>query len=303
MRIFLTGATGYLGVSILESFVRAGHEVTALVRDARKARRVQTAGATAVLGDLATGESWGASAAGHDAFVHAALEATPRGVDVDADRTAIETLATAARQSGRDRPLVYTSSVWVLGATRQRADESAPVNPVSFSAWRAPHETLVLELSGVRGIVVRPGIVYGGARGIVTDLFRSGVNGLVRVIGDGKNHWACVYDRDLAELYAKLVSAPDASGIYHATDEADESVLDIINALSRSTTHRPDIRFVPIEEARIKMGPYAEALALNQIVRSPRAHALGWTPSLRSISGNVPRLLEEWRVEHAAEGV
>jgi nucleoside-diphosphate-sugar epimerase len=301
MRIFLTGATGYLGVSILEAFVRVGHEVTALVRDARKARRVQTAGATAVLGDLAMGDSWGASATGHDAFVHAALEATPRSVDVD--RTAIETLATAARQSGSDRPLVYTSSVWVLGATRQAVDESVPANPVPFSAWRAPHETMVLELGGVRGIVVRPGIVYGGARGIVTDLFRSGVNGLVRVIGDGKNHWACVYDRDLAELYAKLVAAPEASGIYHATDEADESVLDIINALSRSTTHRPDIRFVAIEEARIKMGPYAEALALNQIVRSPRAHALGWMPSLRSISGNVPRLLEEWRVEHAAEGV
>jgi len=129
------------------------------------------------------------------------------------------------------------------------------------------------------------------------------VNGLVRIIGDGKNHWASVYDRDLANLYARLVTTPGASGLYHATDEADETVLDIVEALSRNTTHKPDVRFVPIEEARAKMGPYADALALDQLVRSPRAHELRWTPSLKSIAGNVPRLLEEWRADHATEGV
>ena len=51
------------------------------------------------------------------------------------------------------------------------------------------------------------------------------------------------------------------------------------------------------------MGPYADALALDQLVRSPRAHELRWTPSLKSIAGNVPRLLEEWRADHATEGV
>jgi hypothetical protein len=58
---------------------------------------------------------------------------------------------------------------------------------------------------------------------------------------------------------------------------------------------RPDVRHVPIAEARAKMGPYADALALNQIVRSPRARALGWSPTLHSLSGNVARLLEEFR--------
>src|SRR4030095_12204866 len=98
---------------------------------------------------------------------------------------------------GPTRPLVSTSGVWVLGSTRQPADESAQVNPTPLSAWRVPHETLVLNLAGVRGIVIRPGIVYGGNRGIVTDFLRAVSNGLVRIIGDGKNHWACVYDRDL----------------------------------------------------------------------------------------------------------
>ena len=58
---------------------------------------------------------------------------------------------------------------------------------------------------------------------------------------------------------------------------------------------KPDVRYVPIDEARQKMGPYADALALDQLVRSPRARALGWTPSLHSVGGNAARLLEEWR--------
>ena len=281
--------------------MRGGHQVTALVRDTGKARHMETLGAKGVVGDLVTGEAWKAAAAGHDAFIHTAYEATLRGAD--ADRIAIDTLAAAARESGTDRPFVFTSSVWVLGSTRQPADESLQVNPTPHSAWRVPHEKLVLNLAGVRGIVIRPGIVYGGSRGIVGDLLRAGSNGLVRIIGDGKNHWASVYDRDLADLYTRLVMTPGAAGIYHATDEADETVLDIVEALSRNTTHKPDVRLVPIVEARAKMGPHADAFALDQLVRSPRARAIGWTPSLKSIAGNVPRLLEEWRADHATEGV
>jgi nucleoside-diphosphate-sugar epimerase len=301
MRIFLTGATGYIGSAVLDTLMRGGHQVTALVRDTGKARHMETLGAKGVVGDLVTGEAWKAAAAGHDAFIHTAYEATLRGAD--ADRIAIDTLAAAARESGTDRPFVFTSSVWVLGSTRQPADESLQVNPTPLSAWRVPHEKLVLNLAGVRGIVIRPGIVYGGSRGIVGDLLRAGSNGLVRIIGDGKNHWASVYDRDLADLYARLVMTPGAAGIYHATDEADETVLDIVEALSRNTRHKPDVRLVPIEEARAKMGPQADAFALDQLVRSPRARAIGWTPSLKSIAGNVPRLLEEWRADHATEGV
>jgi nucleoside-diphosphate-sugar epimerase len=176
-------------------------------------------------------------------------------------------------------------------------DERSTLAPAAHSAWRVPHEAHLLSMTGLTPVIVRPGIVYGGSRGIVGDLFRDGVNGLVRVIGDGRNRWASVYDRDLADLYVRLVSAPDVSGIYHATDEADERVLDIVEALSRNTTHKPDIRFVPLEEARAKQGVFADALAMDQVVRSPRARALGWTPNLRSIGGNVPRLLEEWRNE------
>jgi nucleoside-diphosphate-sugar epimerase len=147
----------------------------------------------------------------------------------------------------------------------------------------------------LRTVVIRPGIVYGGGRGIVSDLLKDALNGLVRVIGPGTNHWPCVYDRDLGELYIRLAETPEASGVFHANDEADETVNDIVEAIAGHLAQRPDVRHMPLEEARAKMGAYADALALDQKVRSPRARAMGWSPSLRSVSGNVARLFEEYR--------
>src|SRR6185503_9276929 len=159
------------------------------------------------------------------------------------------------------------------------------------------HEQMVLEANGgdLRTVVVRPGVVYGGGNGMIGDIFQAASNGLVRVVGDGNNHWPLVYDRDLADLYARLVANPDASGIYHANDEGDERVNDIVAAIRPYVPVRPDVRYVPLEEARSKMGGVADAMALDQVVRSPRARALGWTPTLHSVAGNAARLLEEWR--------
>jgi nucleoside-diphosphate-sugar epimerase len=292
MRIFLTGPTGYIGSAVLEALVRAGHSVTGLVRDQSRARKLKKRGVEAVVGHIGDA-AWRDAAVGFDAYIHTAYEASGRAAEVD--RIAIDTLSSAAKLTGGSPRLIYTSGVWVLGSTRGPADETARLTPAAHSAWRVPNEQHVLAATGLTPIVVRPGIVYGGSRGILGDLLRDGLNGLVRVLGDGRNRWATIYDRDLADLYERLAAAPDVSGVYHATDEADQTVMEIVEALSRNTTHKPDVRFVPIEEARAKMGTFADALAMDQVVRSPRAHALGWSPSLRSVASNMPRLLEEWR--------
>jgi nucleoside-diphosphate-sugar epimerase len=193
--------------------------------------------------------------------------------------------------------VIYTSASWVLGRTPEPVGEDAPINPVSYVSWRPEHEQLLLDAADdrVRTVVVRPGVVYGSANGLVGDLFKAAANGLVRVIGDGNNHWPLVYDRDLADLYVRLAAAEGASGVYHANDEGDERVNDIVAAIAPHVPVRPDVRHVPIEEARTKMGTVADVLSLDQVMRSPRARALGWTPSLRSVGGNAARLAGEWR--------
>jgi nucleoside-diphosphate-sugar epimerase len=164
-------------------------------------------------------------------------------------------------------------------------------------SWRPAHEQQVLDAgaNGLRTIIVRPGIVYGGSRGIVSDILKDALNGMMRVIGTGKNRWPTVYARDLGDLYARLLEAPDACGVFHANDETDERVNDIVEAIAEHVTQRPEIRHMPLPEARRKLGTKADALALDQRVRSPRAKALGWAPTLSSITANVPRLFEEFR--------
>jgi len=303
MRIFLTGATGYIGAAVLDALVRAGHDVTALVRDNEKAARVSARGGRPVIGNLADPESFRGSAEAQDGYVHTAYDsASGRGPAID--RAVLEALLAAAkrpRTAGSAAParrfLIYTSGVWVIGRSPDPVDETASLNPIDLVAWRIDHERVVVDASSdrLRTVVVRPGVVYGGAQGIVGDLFKQATNGLVRVVGDGNNHWPLIYDRDLADLYARLAANDDAAGVYHANDEGDERVNDIVSAIVPYLAVRPDVRHVPIDEARSKMGAYADALALDQVVRSPRARALGWAPTLHSVAGSAARLLEEWR--------
>jgi nucleoside-diphosphate-sugar epimerase len=303
MRIFLTGSPGYIGSAVLDALVRGGHDVTALVRNSEKARGVAKRGGHPVVGDLSDPDSYRASADGQDGYVHAAYDARS-GQGPSIDRLVLDTLLAAARRprtagAGPAAPrfVIYTSGVWVLGRSPEPAAEDAPLNPVDHVSWRPLHEQIVIDANTdrLRTVVVRPGVVYGGGHGLVADLFRSASKGLVRVVGDGNNHWPLVYDRDLADLYARLAARTDAAGVFHANDEGDERVNDIVDAIKPYLPLKPDVRHVPIDEARVKMGPYADALALDQVVRSPRARALGWTPTLHSVAGNAARLLEEWR--------
>ena len=303
MRILLTGATGYVGSAVLQALARGGHEVCALIRNPREATQASLLDARPVVGDLAVPQSYAAAAEGCDAVVHNAFESSKRGPEVD--RQAIDTLLSAAARrvsAGRPSTIVYTSAAWVLGNTSGQAAEDAPLRPPPYVEWRPAHEQIVLEAN--RGLlktaVVRPGIVYGGTRGVIADLVKTAANGLVRVVGDGRNHWACVHDRDLADLYVRVATNPEAGGIYHATDEADERVTDIVESVVRHAKMPTDVRHVPIEEARSKLGPFADALALNQIVRCPRSKELGWTPISHSVAGSVARLLEDFRAKHEA---
>ena len=298
MRVFLTGGTGYIGSAVLDSLVRGGHHVDALVRNSEGAARVQARGATPIIGDVMKPTSWRDAAAAADGAVHAAAEYGPRMREFDT--TAVDTLTALPEKDGRF--LVYTSGIWVLGPAPSPVDESAPLNPIEMVAWRPAHEEKVLATaaSGVRAIVIRPGIVYGGSRGIVGDVLKDAANSLVRIIGAGDNHWPLIYERDLGELYARIVGTKDAAGIFHATDNGAETVNEVVAALADHAPTPPSIRHVPLPEARKKMGPYADALALDQIVHSPRARALGWAPTLHSVAGNAARLFEEWKRGKAA---
>ena len=295
MRIFLTGATGYIGAAVLEAFVRSGHRVDALVRNSVKASQVQARGATPVLGDLREPASFADAAASVEGIVHTALDNTPQKVEVDA--RVIDTLLASAAASKTVECLIYTSGTWVIGNTTSPADETTSLDPprsprgerpTSSACW--PRRPRCFEQSSSV-----PVSFTADRAGSSLMSSRMRPNSLIRVVGPGDNRWPLVYDRDLADLYVRIAVTLGASGLFHANDEGDEHVNDIVAAISHHAPTRPSVRHVPLPEARKKMGAYADALALDQVVRSPRARALGWNPSLKSVSGNAARLMEEWR--------
>ena len=149
MRIFLTGATGYVGSAVLDALVRVGHDVTALVRDSHKAKRAAARGARPVVGDLADPESFRVAADAQDGYIHTALDSTPnRGRAIE--DAALDIIIAAARRPrtagspAASRFIIYTSGLWVLGPTTEPASEESPVNPLPFMSWRLEHERKVL---------------------------------------------------------------------------------------------------------------------------------------------------------------
>ncbi len=150
MRIFLTGATGYIGAAVLDALVRGGHDVTALVRDNSKAARIAARGGHPIVGNLADPESFRAAAEAQDGYIHTAYDSTSSGGPA-IERAALESILAAAkrrRTAGSKSPgkrfIIYTSGVWVLGPRRNRPTRRRRLNPVSLVAWRPDHEQFVL---------------------------------------------------------------------------------------------------------------------------------------------------------------
>src|SRR5215212_43328 len=178
MRIFLTGSTGYIGSAVLDALVRGGHDVTALVRNKEKARRVAKRGGHPVIGELADPASYRAAADAQDGYVHAAYDSRS-GKGPAIERTALEIIIAAAqrpRTSAAGNPakrfVIYTSGIWILGRTHEPAAEDSPINPIEIASWRPDNEKLVIDAANdyLRTAVVRPGVIYGGANGIVGDI-------------------------------------------------------------------------------------------------------------------------------------
>src|SRR6185436_10684307 len=138
MRVFMTGATGYIGGAVASELRRRGHDVTALVRPDADAKHLRDAGVAIVAGDLATLPTLIETLDDHDALLHTAV-AKPN--PAEGDQIVIDAF------TSRDRHVVYTSGVWILGNTKG-AEESAAVNPLPISAWRAPFEERAIKAGG-----------------------------------------------------------------------------------------------------------------------------------------------------------
>lgn len=299
MRVLVTGGTGYIGNALVEAFCRAGHPVVATFRDAKKSWKIERFGGRAVHWDIRDHRSLSPEIRETDVLVHAAMEMGADGGKLDQDCVTVF-LDELSRSAGLRR-FVYTSGVWVLGNTRENPPQDNTIPAVSppHVAWRPPVERMVLESAGcgITPMVIRPGIVYGGAGGITGFLMGMASAGTgVVIVGEGDNHWSPVHRDDLADLYLRAAERGPAGTIFNGTDGSCPTVGATAQSLSLALGFGGKITRTPPDEGRQKWGGLADGLLLDQCVSGDFAERLlGWCPRHRSIVSEASALVRSWK--------
>ena len=280
MRVFVTGATGFIGSKIVKELVEAGHQVLGHARSDAGANSLMAAGAQVQRGDLDDLESLRTGAAQSDGVIHTAFRHDwSKFVESCAmDKRAIEVLG--AVLEGSDRPLLVTGGLAVLAQGRPANEDDPPV-PVSASYPRASEATAAaLEARGVNASVIRLPQVHNTVKqGLITYLISvAREKGISAYIGEGLNRWAAVHVLDAARLYRFALEKHQAGARYHAVAEEGVPLRDIAEVIGRGL--KVPLVALSLEEATAHFGFLAHFVGMNLQGSSTKTQGrLGWRPS------------------------
>jgi len=289
MKIFIIGASGYIGGSIAAKLIEAGHEIVGLVRSEERAHQVEKHGIIPVLGSLADADVLCRAATEADAVINAANSDDRRAVD-----RLLQTLA------GTQKTFIQSSGTSIVadladGESEGKIyEESTPVEPLPLRAGRVALNEAVLAASdqSLRTIVICPSLIYGIGRGVTKDSMQ--VPWLIdlarkyrvgRHVGPGKNIWSNVHIDDLVILYQMALEKAPAGAFYYA-ENGENSMREVSAAISHMLGYGGQTNAMTIEEAIEEWGEGAARYTMgsNSRVRAVRAgKELGWLPSSPSL--------------------
>jgi nucleoside-diphosphate-sugar epimerase len=278
MRVFVTGATGFVGSAVVDELIRAGHQVLGHARSEASTKALVAAGADVHRGSLEDLDSLRSGAAAADGVIHTAFihDFSNYAAAAETDKRAIETLGSAL--VGSNRPLIVTSGTLVLQRQGPLAMEEDAPNP-SFPR-KSEDAVAALASRGVRVAVLRlPPSVHGaGDHGFVP--FLIGIarqKGVSAFIGDGTNRWPAVHRLDAAHLYRLALQKASAGANYHGVAEEGIPTRDIAHVIGRHL-NVPVVSKSP-EEAAGHFGWMSHFFGIDSPASSAQTQQqLGWRP-------------------------
>jgi nucleoside-diphosphate-sugar epimerase len=291
VKVFCTGASGYIGGSVAAHLAAAGHQVTGLVRSSEKADAVRARGIQPLLGTLDDAERLVQAAQAADIVVNAA-SADHKG--------AVTAMLDALAGSGR--PFIHTSGSSIVG-TRSHGhrsdavfDESSAITPSPARAARVALNDLILSWrdKGCRPVIICPSLIYGLGLGVeqhstqvplLIDLAKK--RGCAAYAGPGENIWSNVHIDDLVTLYALVIERAQAGAFFFA-ENGENSMREVCEAINRMLGLARPPMSMSMQEAAAEWGEGTaeDTMASNSRVRAVRARQLGWKPK-------APSLIEE----------
>jgi nucleoside-diphosphate-sugar epimerase len=275
MKIFVTGATGFIGSAVVNELIGAGHEVLGLARSDEGAKFLVAAGAKAHRGSLEDLESLKKGAAMADAAIHCAFihDFSKFKENSEIDKRAIEALGAAF--AGSDHPLIVSSGI----PGRDMTEDSEP--PADPRMPRVSEKTaMALRARGVNvGVVRLPQVHNTVKQGLVTYLIAAARKSGVSVyVGDGQNHWPAVHVLDAARLYRLAIEKHESGARYHAVGEEGVSLRDIAEAIGRGMA--VPVASISPEEAISQLGFVGGFVGRDLTASSALTQErLGWHPT------------------------
>jgi len=289
MRVFVTGATGFIGSAIVQELIRAGHQVLGLARSDASAKSLAVAGAQVHRGDLEDLDSLSNGAAASDGVIHTGFihDFSKFQENCEIDKHAIEALGSLL--AGSDRPLIVTSGTAGLAAPGQVATEDHVVPP-DFPFPRVSEQT-ALSLKGVSASVMRLPQVHDTIKqGLVTYLIAvAREKGVSAYVGEGRNSWAVAHVSDVARLYRLALEKHEAGAKYHAVAEEGVPMREIAETIGRGLKV-PAVSLSPEKAAAhfgwLTMFASADLMASSEKTRKN----LGWNPTGPGLIADLQRM-------------